>query len=344
MSIVKKPVTLKDIARITGVHVSTVSRALDLNGRSALTEDVVQRVRETAQRMGYRPNRLAAGLRTSRTMTVGIIIPDITNAIFPLIVRGVESVLEPLGYASIIVNTDNLVEREARLLDVLRERGVDGIVHAAVLRDDPRIAEVMAEGTPVVTVNRRMDGAGIPAVVNDEEHGISLLMRHLHESGHRRIAHIAGPEAFSTGQARLRAFEGMVAELGLEAPAGTTIQAHRFDEAEGARCTEELLAGGWPFTAILCANDRLALGAIRALQARGLRCPEDVSVTGFNDMPLLDLIPPGLTTVRIAQFKVGQAAAHLMVRMMSGQADGVEPETVMPVELIRRGTVAPPAG
>lgn len=342
MSNMKRPVTLKDIARETGVHVSTVSRALDPNGRSSLTEDVVQRVRDTAQRMGYRPNRLASGLRTSRTMTVGIVIPDITNTIFPPILRGVESVLEPLGYASIIVNTDNVAEREIRLLDVLRERGVDGIVHAAVPREDPRLDEVVARGTPVVTVNRRLDRPGIPAIVNDEAHGIRMLMEHLHAAGHRRIAHIAGPEAFSTGQARLRAFAQTAEELGIDAPAVATIHAERFHEREGSRCTDELLGRGWPFTAILCANDRLALGAIRALNSRGLGCPGDVSVTGFNDMPFLDLIPPGLTTVRIAQYDVGQAAAQVLLRLMTGRGHEVAPETVMPVELIRRGTVAPP--
>jgi LacI family transcriptional regulator len=321
-----------------------VSRALDPNGRSSLTEDVVQRVRDTAQRMGYRPNRLASGLRTSRTMTVGIVIPDITNTIFPPILRGVESVLEPLGYASIIVNTDNVAEREIRLLDVLRERGVDGIVHAAVPREDPRLDEVVAQGTPVVTVNRRTDRPGIPAIVNDEAHGIQMLMQHLHAAGHRRIAHIAGPEAFSTGQARLRAFAQTAADLGMDAPEVGTIHAERFDEREGIRCTEDLLGRGWPFTALLCANDRLALGAIRALGARGLDCPGDVSVTGFNDMPFLDLIPPGLTTVRIPQYEVGQAAAQVLLRLMTGRAQEVAPETVMPVELIRRGTVAPPRG
>src|SRR5690606_27803743 len=161
----KKPTTLKDIARETGVHVSTVSRALDINGRSSLTDDVIQRVRDTALRLDYRPNRLASALRTSRTMTVGILIPDITNTVFPPIVRGMESVLEPLGDAAIIVTADNVPEREQRLVEVLRERGVDGIIHAAAQRDAPCIIEVAQPGTPVVTVNRSIEGSDIPGVV-----------------------------------------------------------------------------------------------------------------------------------------------------------------------------------
>ena len=335
----KKQTTLKDIARETGVHVSTVSRALDINGRSSLTEDVIQRVRDTALRLGYRPNRLASALRTSRTMTVGILIPDITNTVFPPIVRGMESVLEPLGYAAIIVNTDNVPEREMRLVEVLRERGVDGIIHAAAQRDDPYIIEVVAQGTPVVTVNRSIEGSDIPGVVNDEAQGIRMMMQHLYDMGHRRIAHISGPESFSTGQARLRGFHDMAQELQLAIPPQAIVQSHQFNEAEGRRCTEALLAQDWPFTAILCANDRLALGAIATLRDHGLRCPEDISVTGFNDMPLLELIPPGLTTIRIQQFLVGQVAARLLIQSMTDPST-VPIETVLRVELIRRGSVA----
>lgn len=338
----KRPVTLKDIALKTGVHVSTVSRALDPQARSSLTEDVVARVREAAASLGYRPNRLASGLRTSRTMTVGIMLPDITNMIFPPIVRGIESVLEPLGYASIIVNTDNLPDREERLVEVLRERGVDGIVHAAALRDDPCIVAVAERGLPVVTVNRRIDGADIPAIVNDEAHGIRMVMRHLHDLGHRRIAHVAGPEAFSTGRARLRGFADMAAELDLHIPAEATVLAVRFDEREGRRCTDLLLGRGWPFTALLCANDRLALGAIDALRAHGLACPDDVSVTGFNDMPFLELIPLGLTTVRIQHFLVGQMAGQVLHALMNGREAEVPRETVLPVQLVLRDTVARP--
>lgn len=338
----RKAITLKDVARETGVHISTVSRALDPNARTSLKPEVVQRVREAAHRLGYRPNRMASGLRTNRTMTVGIMIPDITNMIFPPIVRGIEHVLEPLGYAAIIVNTDNMTDREERLVDVLRERGVDGIVHAAVLRDDPKILETAAEGTPVVTVNRRIERATIPAVVNDEGHGIRLLMRHLSGMGHRRIAHIGGPEESSTGQVRTQRFRAEVRELGLDLPPEGVVTAARYHEEEGAKAALRLLDGGWPFTAILCANDRLALGAISALQARGLRCPEDISVTGFNDMPFLDLIPPGLTTVRIQLAAVGQFAARILVELMTDRSAAVPSETVMPVELVRRGSVAVP--
>lgn len=337
-----KSVTLKDIARETGVHVSTVSRALDPNTRTSLTDEVVQRIQSAAERMGYRPNRLASGLRTKRTMSVGLVIPDITNPLFPPIVRGVESVLEPLGYASVIVNTDNLPDREAKLVDVLLEHGVDGIVHAAAERSDPSIAAALRQGVPVVTVNRKSEAGNVPAVYNDDASGIGMAVHHLHGAGHRRIAHIAGPQNLSTGLIRAEAFRSAMASLGLDYPEGAIMDAARFHEDEGRRCTDALLEMGWPFTAIVCANDRLALGAIDLLRRRGLDCPADVSVTGFNDDPYLDLIPPRLTTVRVQRFEAGARTARILTRLMTEPEADVPLTTVLPVELICRESVAPP--
>lgn len=340
----KKRITLKDIARATGVHVSTVSRALDPVERKAITEEVVNRIQASADMLGYRPNRIAAGLRTNRTMTVGVMIPDITNVIFPPILRGIESVLEPLGYASMIVNTDSKRDRESRLLDVLRDRGVDGIIHAAVLRSDPSIARAADDGLPVVTLNRKVENSNIPYVINDEDAGICDMLRHLRYLGHRDIAHIAGPQDLSTGQLRLAAFRKATKKLSIEFRADLVVTATRFDEAEGACCAEVLLSSGKNFTAILCANDRLALGAIDGLRERGIDCPRQISVTGFNDMPFLELIRPKLTTVRIQQHNAGRTAATILLQLMNPETSvDVPVETILPVELVIRESTAPAA-
>ncbi len=231
----QKRITLKDIARETGVHVSTVSRALDPVESKAITEEVTQRIRAAAESLGYRPNRLAVGLRTNRSMTIGVMIPDITNLIFPPLLRGIESALEPEGYASIIVNTDSEAERENRLVEVLRDRGVDGIIHAAVLRSDPSIARAAADGLPVVTLNRRVEDSDIPYVVNDENSGIEQMLRHLLALGHRRIAHLAGPQDLSTGLLRLEAFRNAAARLGLDQ--GPALVVNRQSLRRGGRPT-----------------------------------------------------------------------------------------------------------
>lgn len=339
-----KRVTLKDIAKATGVHVSTVSRALDPNRGTSITSDVVQKVQKAAKDLGYRPNRVAYSLRTNRTMTVGVMIPDITNTLFPPMVRGIESVMEPAGYASILVNTDNQAGREVGLLGTLQDRGVDGIIHAAAFRSEPSILEAVENGLSVVTLNRKIEASDIPYVINDEGEGICLLFAHLYQAGHRRIAHIAGPQDLSTGQLRQRAFENTAKKHGLEPSSLPIVCAERFDEEQGRILARQVLQNAPDTTALLCANDRLALGAMQAITALGLECPGDVSVTGFNDMPLLDLVSPGLTTVRIQQFSAGERAARTLLQMLQGNGEDIERAVVMPVKLVSRASVAPPRG
>lgn len=337
-----KPVTLKDIARETGVDVSTASRALDPRTRTMLTREVVERVSAAARRMGYRKNHFARGLRTRRSMTVGMVLPDITNTVFAAIVRGAESVLEPHGYAPIIVNTDDDPLREAALFNVLLERGVDGILNTAVRTAIPRAEAAGPVNVPVVTANREFEGSPVPSVVNDDAEGMRLMMRLLHENGHRQIAHVSGPLTTSTGRKRASAFRGAAADLGLDARGAAIVESSRYDEAEGQRCAQLLLDGPVRFTAIACANDRLALGAIDALNRRGLTCPGDVSVTGFNDIPFLDHVPPGLTTVRVQQFAAGKLSAELLVKMMTDPDAPIPRTTILPVSAVERGSVAPP--
>lgn len=337
----KKRTTLKDIAEAAGLHVSTVSRALDPNMRQFISDEVVNRVVAIAKQMDYRPNRMAHGLRTNRSMTTGVVLPDISNVIFPPIVRGVESVLEPRGYASLIVNTDNSERRKERLVDMLLARGVDGVIHAAASLDDRAALELEKHGIPVVTVNRSVENSSIPYVVNDEADGIEQLMAHVHGLGHRTIAHIAGPQGTSTGYHRLLAFGESSERRGDLGWRNRVAYAGAFTHEEGRRCMSELLARDIPLTAVIAANDTLALGAIEALRAHGLSCPEDVSVAGFNDMPFLELIPPALTTVRIEQFAAGVAAAEMLLKLMGEQE--VEPGVVLPVRLVVRASTAAPS-
>ncbi|SLN21046.1 LacI family DNA-binding transcriptional regulator [Roseisalinus antarcticus] len=337
-----RAVTLKDIARETGVHVSTVSRALDPRARDSLTVEVVKKVNETAQRLGYRPNRLAAGLRTKRTRTVGLIIPDITNPLFPPIVRGVESILEPLGYVSIIVNTDGRQDRERSQMQVLLEHGVDGVVHAAMERDASHYTDLQDRNVPIVTVNRRLDVDGLPSVVNDDAEGIHEMFRLLYEAGHRRIAHIAGPPTISTGVERLAAFREAAKAFGVSVPDAYIVESEKFLFEEGHRCAAKLMALADPPTAILAANDGLALGAIQLLRDRGLGCPEDVSVTGFNNSDVLSLVPPGLTTVGVDKTGIGKASATLLISRIDNPEDPETPHLVQPIEVVIRGSIAPP--
>ncbi len=340
----RRRVTLKDVAEQAGVHISTVSRALNPGTRHLIRPEVVADIMRVSKRLNYSPNAAALSLKTNRTRSIGVIVPDITNPVFPPIIRGIEDALAQHGYLAILANTDGGLDQEAEIADLLRARGVDGLILASVEREDATVSRLAADGLPIVTVNRRVDDDAVSSVINDEDAGILDVLRHLARLGHRRVANIAGPQAMSTGIERYRAFERHRATLGLDGDPALIAFATGFNEEEGEARTEELLERRADFTALVCANDRLAIGAIAALRRHGLDSPGDVSVTGYNDMPLVDRLSPPLTTVRIQQYQVGFEAAGVLVGLLE-----VRPELrqarhlVRPVELIVRGSTAPPA-
>jgi LacI family transcriptional regulator len=339
----KRRTTLKDIADTIGVHASTVSRALDPRTRHLITAEIAERIVAAARELGYRPNAIASSLRTRRSMTIGVVVPDMTNPVFPPILRGIEDTLSARGYIAMIANSDSDPERESILLDTFRARGVDGLILASAQREDPAISRAVEEGIPIVTVNRKVEDPNISSVTNDEASGMALAVGHMVGLGHRAIAHIAGPQSLSTGLMRYQAFLAALRAAGIAPERDLMTFAAGFNEAEGERCCRTLLDLGAPrarrFTAIVCANDRLAIGAVKALRERGLACPQDVSVSGYNDMPLVDRIDPPLTTVRIQKREAGARAATLLLERLSDPQHGAA-HLVLPVELVVRDSTA----
>ncbi len=324
--------TLKDIARDVGVHVSTISRAL--NGTHPVSPGLAQRIKRASERRGYQPNAAAVMLKTNRSRTVGVVVPDIADPVFPPIIRGIEDGLARHGYLAILANTDGDPQRQAQVIEMLRPRGIDGLILASVARHDEDVSRLTA-GLAVVSVSRRTDDARFSSVVHDEDDGVRRILTHLASLGHRRLATIAGPQSVSTGYNRYTSFLRHGAALRLDLDPPLVSFARAFNELEGERCTEELLAAGRPFTGLVCANDRLAVGAITALRRRGVDCPRDVSVTGFNDMALADRLSPALTTVRVNHYRAGVEAGELIVGKLATRA--AEPRhVVLPVELVVR--------
>jgi LacI family transcriptional regulator len=310
------PVTIKEVAAAAGVHASTVSRALNPATRHLISPEIAAKVEAAARELGYARNEIASSLRTRRSMTVGVLVPDITNPLVPPMLRGVEDALGS-GYTAIVANTDNDPERGALAARRLLARGVDGLVLATARRRDPLVRELAAEGVPLVLVNRTAERAGddgVSAVVSDDAHGVRLMVEHLMALGHRRIAHLAGPQDLSTGAWRQRAFKDAVRAKRLEE--GPVAAAKAFSIAEGERVAAELLRAAPRPTAILAGNDMLALGACAAAKALGLAVPGDVSVAGFNDTPFVDRVDPPLTTIRVQHRELGAQAAQLLLKQL----------------------------
>jgi LacI family transcriptional regulator, galactose operon repressor len=337
----RTPVTIRDVARLAEVHPGTVSRALNEQTRALVNEETAARVLRAADELGYRPNPIARGLKTNRSYTVGVVIPDLTNPLFPPIVRGIEDRLGDAGYTPLIVNTDNDPDRERSHIEAMLARQVDGLIAATARLDVTVLAEAAAAGVPLVLVNRSLEDGSAAAVTVDDRRGIALAVEHVAGLGHRLIGHVAGPQNVSTGHLRLRGFNEAMEAAGLPVDPGHVSYAGAFTEPEGARACGEVLDHEPRVTAIVAANDRLAMGCYDTLERRGLSCPGDVSIVGFNDMPFIDRLQPPLTSVRVPQREIGNTAAELLLAQLSG--DGVPVRQILlEPELVVRASTAPP--
>ncbi len=272
-----------------------------------------------------------------------MLAPDIADPGFPPILSGVTETLGAEGYATIVVDVGPDPSRERELVDRLIARGVDGLVLATVTLDDPVVGHCLAASIPVVLVNRIDAGRKLPAVATDDEAGMRLAVDHLVGLGHRRIGHIAGPQHVSTGALRRAGFKAAASRAGLSAQDIMIETARAYTREEGRLAALRLLDRKSAPTAIVAANDLLALGIYDALGERGLHCPADVSVVGHNDMPYVDMLSPPLTTVRIAQRNMGNQAARLLLDAIAAPAARRERVVLEPV-LIVRGSTGKPRG
>lgn len=336
-------VTLKDVADEAGVHTSTASRALNPETRAIVNRETVDRVLAAAKRLGYRPHPLARGLRTNQTMSVGMVIPDIENPLFGPIVAGAESILGARGYSLLIANSDGTDEHTWMVLQALLERRVDGMILATASRSDSAIEALDEEGVSVVLVNRLSEGVSVPAIVGDDHAGIGLAVEHLAKLGHRRIGHLAGPAHLSTGIGRRQAFVAWMRTVGLDTQDEDVEEADWYQVQPGFEATARLLQRAPDLTALVAANDLIALGAYRAIHETGREVGVDVSVTGYNDIPLLDLMQPPLTSVRVPYRQMGVEAARALLSLMTEDEAVDRPVSIrLTPTLSVRASTAPP--
>ena len=336
-------VKLTDVALAAGVHPGTASRALNPATRSRVSPETSRRILKVAQSLGYVPNTLARGLRTSKSFVVAMLVPDITNALFPPMVRGAEQVLSKAGYTLVLTDTDNDSDTERRQVEQLRGRGTDGFIIATARWHDPLLEEIADHGVPAVLANRNTGSHRLPYVGADERTGIQLAVEHLAGLGHRRMVHLGGPQDTSTGRDRASAFQQAVEGLGLPAGPGLVHVCTSYSEAAGAEATRRLLKSRQDVTAIVCGNDLIALGALSVMAAAGISCPEQMSVVGFNNMAMVDRLTPPLTTVRLPLHRIGELSARLLLAEIEGgpQNEGAV-QSLLAVQLAVRGTTARP--
>jgi len=264
----KSKVTIRDVAKAAGVHISTASRALNSQTQHLITADVVERVRSVARKLDYRANAFASGLRTKRSNAIGLLIPDLWNPAFPAIVAGVQEVVVREGYEITIASDENSSERHATVIESMLSRQVDGLILATATLKDRAITDLASRNIPAVMVNRRDEQGRTSSVISDDERGIALAVEHLVSLGHRDICHIGGPQNLSTGVTRLRGFVKAMKDHDLKVPDKHVEIAASYSRADGARAAHQLFAQNRRPTAIVVANDLLALGCYDAPSIR----------------------------------------------------------------------------
>jgi LacI family transcriptional regulator, galactose operon repressor len=331
--------TIIDVAKRVGVHWSTVSRALNPAKRHLISPEMIERVEAGVKELDYRANALASGLRTQRTRTIGVIVSNLGDPVHPPIVRAIEDRFAEIGYVTIVGNTDNYPDRQAALIGRFIQQGVEGLIVATFSRNDPIVSTCVDADIPAVAVFRDPECEFVPSVRVDDAKAMEIAVDYLADHGHRRIAHIAGPQNVSTGYYRHRGFRRACRALAKDGVSPSVAFGAEFTVEDGEIACRQLLRDSPDITAIVAANDMLAIGALRHLQASGICCPSDISIVGMNDMLFMDAISPALTTIRTPTAALGMQAATLLIAMINDTPIETS-RVVLTPELVVRDSVA----
>lgn len=305
---------MRDVAQLAGVSISTVSHVVN-KSRGVSAEARAQVVQAMAQ-LDYRPNALARSLRRQKTHSLGMIVPDNANPFFAEIARAIEDYSFHHDYSVILCNSDGDLQKQAAYVDLLVERRVAGILFVAAGVSTELVDELQRQRVPLVVIDREVSGVAVDMVQTNHYQGGRLATEHLIALGHRRIGCIAAGSDLSPSAERLTGYKDALAAHGLAYDAALVIPGD-FQFASGYRATEQLLSLEERPTAVFACNDLMAVGAIRAATARGLRVPDDLSIVGFDDISLASYTNPPLTTIHQPKREIGRLAMEMLLTRMS---------------------------
>ena len=333
--------TIRDVARAAKVSIGTVSSVI--NNSSLVAEATRRRVQGLIAELGYEPNNAARTLKRGRISSIGIIVPDLKNPYFAAVAEGIERAAAQSDVLMVLCLTSAEVEREEYYAQVLRNQRLDGVIYLSGTGLPSRSLQQLAERGNVVFVDERLPGIDLPFVSADNRVGARALAKHVLAAGHRRIAIIGGPPRLWTSEQRLAGYREAIAAAGLD-PDAIPVREGDYSERSGYQAAAGLLDAPprrRP-TALICANDMMAMGAIRACRELGLRIPAGISIAGFDDIPAAELLDPPLTTVAQPGETMGEAAAELLLHRIGVRA--LPPErTDFPTIFMPRASVAAPA-
>ena len=328
-----RQISIKDIARLARVSHPTVSRALQ--NSPLVNPATAAKIRKIAEAAGYRPSAVARGLVTRRTRTVGLVVTTVADPFAGEVACGIEQAANDHGYAVFLANSNCDAERERKVVQELAERRVDGIIVTSSRVGSDYLPMLAQLNVPMVLVNDQYPGEFVHSVMIANEDGSRTATEHLIELGHRRIAYVGDRTGYQTDTERLKGYKQALADAGIEFASELAVLGDGRPKGAVA-AVDRLLKIADPPTAVCCYNDMTALGAIRAIRARGLRVPEDVSVTGFDDLFFAEYLEPPLTTVRQPMRRMGEMAMENLLKLMSGEESVAQVR--VEAELIVRGS------
>lgn len=330
--------TINDVAKRAHVAPITVSRVINNSGY--ISQDTRCRVEQAISELGYVPNALARGLRSKRTNTLALVMTDITNPFFTNIARGVEDIASESGYSVIFCNTDESETEEFKYAQILAQKQVDGIILVPACCKSKTVEFFQSNDIPVVLLDRRIPEVQIDTVRCDSISGAYELVRLLIRLGHKRIAMISGQRGVSTAEDRVTGYYQAMTEAGLEE--NKQVYFGAFTQTSGYENTKKALALPNPPTAYVGANNFITIGIMKALRNHMLRVPEDVTLVGFDDLPLPLFIDEPILTVAVQPaYEMGKKAAGLLLNRLLGKVPKKRREVILPIEIIQRKSSGP---
>jgi LacI family transcriptional regulator len=319
--------TIKDVAKLAGVSVATVSRVLNKNGY--VHEDTLKKVERAIEMLDYKPSTVARSLYNKKSRLIGLVVPNIVNPFFPEVARAVEDVAYKQGYTVVLCNSDENLEKEKQYIDVLRQNNVDGFI---VATNPQNSVNYMNLSIPVVAIDR-MFNERIPTVYADNYAGSQAATKLLIDKGCKHIAHIRGPRDVSTANERFEGFVDVITQNNLS----YMIAESTFDPANSEQVAVELLKEYPHIDGIVAGNDLIAIGIVKAALQKGISIPDDLQIIGFDGISLTEMMYPSITTVAQPIYEMGKVATELLLEQMGGNPLE-EKHYRLPIEIIERNT------
>ncbi|WJY26287.1 LacI family DNA-binding transcriptional regulator [Sporosarcina trichiuri] len=325
--------TIKDVSKLAGVSVATVSRYLNKNGY--VSKEAAEAIAGVIDKLNYRPNTIARSLAGKKTATIGLLVPDILNPFFPELARAAEDAANEYGYTVMLGNTDNDTAKEQRYLDTLIHKQADGVIISSYTIQPDHLRGLQKAGIPVVLLDNVFSSDSVVSFTVENKEGGELAVRHLLERGCRKIAHICGPLSITSSRERTAGYEAVSTGTDWFTPG--LIAYSDFTVKGGHSAMQQLLVSHPDLDGVFASNDLMAAGALKALQEAGRRVPEDVKVIGFDGIQL-EMMSPGLSTVAQPIYELGKTAVDVLIGLITEHPD-IPEDKVFPVSLtVRQST------